>query len=553
MECDVLIVGGGPVGLVAAIDMARRGLAVTIVEMRRPAEPPSAKCNHVSSRTMEMLRRFGFADAVRDAGLPHDYPHDAVFRTRMTGTEMARISIPSRNGRREGATGVDTDWATPEPPHRINQIYFEPILFAHAAAMPGVTIFTRHRAVGLAQDDDGVSLTIEDLDTKTERILRAQYLIGCDGGGSMVRKAIGAKLEGDAVIQRVQSSHIRMPALLALVPDPKGWMTYCYNSERAGTVLAIDGKEEWLVHNYLLPSEPDAGAVDRDACLRAILGVGPDVDYELITAEDWIGRRLVADVFRVGRVFLCGDAAHLWVPYAGYGMNAGIADAIGLSWLLAAHIGGWAPATILDAYAAERQPITEQVSRFAMRHAERAIRERTTLPAEIEDDSAEGEAARARVGEAAYRLNVQQFACAGLNFGYFYDRSPIVAYDAEAAPEYSMADYIPSTVPGCRLPHFFLRDGFSLYDRLGMGYTLIATNRAGIDGAAPLIAAAKASRMPFETLDLSGEPLPDTYRHRYIIVRPDGHVAWRGDDIPADATALIDRLRGAHILTEGQS
>src|SRR6185295_10888193 len=186
-------------------------------------------------------------------------------------------------------------------------------------------------------------------------------------------------------VQRVQSTYIRAPQLMSLIRSP-AWMSYLYNPERAGNLVAIDGRETWLIHNYLLPHEQDIDAVNRDRCIRTLLGVDEGFEYEVLSQEDWVGRRLVADTFRQGRVFICGDAAHLWVPYAGYGMNAGIADAMNLSWMLAAHLQGWAPASILHAYQHERLPITDQVSRFAMKHAEGAIRERTQLPPEIEDD-----------------------------------------------------------------------------------------------------------------------------------------------------------------------
>jgi hypothetical protein len=167
--------------------------------------------------------------------------------------------------------------------------------------------------------------------------------------------------------------------------------------------------ERWLVHNYLKPGEPDFDTVDRDACIRTILGVGADFEYDLLSKEDWYGRRLVADKFRDRCAFIAGDAAHIWVPYAGYGMNAGIADAMNLSWLLAAHLNGWAPASILDAYEAERWPITSQVSRFAMSHAEAEIRRLGAVPDEIEDAGSPGEQARSGVGRLAYEINVQQY------------------------------------------------------------------------------------------------------------------------------------------------
>ena len=204
---------------------------------------------------------------------------------------------------------------------------------------------------------------------------------------------------------------------------------FSLNPRRSGNVYAIDGRERWLIHNYLKDEDADFDSVDRDWAIRAILGVGPDFQYEVLSNEDWFGRRLVADKLRDRRVFICGDAAHIWVPYAGYGMNAGIADAANLAWLLAAHLRGWAPAAILDAHEAERLPITEQVSHFAMNHAIEMAKQRRGVPDDIEADTPEAAQKRAEVGQAAYDLNVQQYCCGGLNFGYYYEGSPIIAYD----------------------------------------------------------------------------------------------------------------------------
>jgi len=546
-QTSVLVVGAGPVGLCLAMDLASRGIDVLVAELRATGEPPSVKCNHVSSRTMETLRRLGLVAKVRAAGLPDDYPNDVVFRTRATGYELTRIPIPCRNDRYTAKEGPDCWWPTPEPPHRVNQIYFEPLLFEHAAVTPGITILNRTSIDGFTQDGRGVIANARDLDTGATYEISAAFLVGCDGGRSMVRRTIGASLVGDAVIQRVQSSFIRAPELIHRVTKPDAWMSYLYNPERAGNLVAIDGKELWLFHNYLLPHEPDFDSVDRDRCIRLLLGVGAEFEYELLSKEDWIGRRLVADHFRDGRVFLCGDAAHLWVPYAVYGMNAGIADAMNLSWLLAAHLRGWAPEAILDAYEIERLPITEQVSRFTMKHAHGAIAERTKVPAELEEDTAAGAAARREVGEAAYKLNVQQFACAGLNYGYFYEKSPLIAYDAEAAPAYSMYDYTPSTAPGCRLPHFWLPDGRSLYDAMGPDYVLIRFDPT-ID-VAGLLAAAELAGVPLAVLDIPMPELPTPYRHGLVLGRPDRHVAWRGAAPPADPQGLIELITGRAGLT----
>jgi 2-polyprenyl-6-methoxyphenol hydroxylase-like FAD-dependent oxidoreductase len=547
-DADVVVVGAGPVGLTLAIDLAGRGIEVIVVETRARDEPPNVKCNHVAARSMEHYRRLGLVRKVRDAGLPAEFPNDVAFRTTVTGIEFARIPIPSRAERYTARGGPDTDWPTPEPPHRINQLYFEPILLAHAASLAKIRLLHRTRVDGHEPGDARTAAAIRIAATDLERgealELRARYLVGCDGGSSTVRKRMGARLEGTPVIQRVQSTFIRAPGLAARIARP-AWSTYVANPRRCGTVFAIDGRETWLIHNHLNPGELDFDAVDRDRSIRTILGVDDDFGYEVISKEDWVGRRLVADRFRAGNVFIAGDAAHLWVPYAGYGMNAGIADATDLAWLLAARLDGWADESILDAYEAERQPITEQVSRFAMDHAQKMIKARGEVPARIEEPGPEGDALRAALGEASYALNVAQFCCAGLNFGYFYDRSPIIVGDGDTAPPYTMGTFTESTVPGCRAPHFRLADGRSVYDAFGGGYTLLRFARDVDVGA--LRTAAAACGMPLVLLDVDPgtTQVPAAYRHALVVGRPDQHVAWRGDRLPESSERLVDVLRGA--------
>jgi hypothetical protein len=317
------------------------------------------------------------------------------------------------------------------------------------------------------------------------------------------------------------------------------WSTQSLNPRRSANMFAVDGRETWLIHNYLRADETDFATVDRDRCIRQILGVGPDFEYQVLTQEDWIGRRLLADKFRDRRVFICGDAAHIWVPFAGYGMNAGIADAMNLSWMLAGVLQGWAEPAILDAHEAERWPITEQVSRYAMNTAASLARARAEVPVSIEDEGPEGDAVRAHFGRIVYDLNVPQYCCGGLNFGYFYDRSPIIAYDGETAPPYSMYDFTPSTVPGCRAPFLWLRDGGSLYDAMGAGFTLLRFDRT-VDVDA-LVGAAAKRNVPFAVLDVDALP---PYAHNLVLSRPDQHIAWRGNAQPVDAMALIDLMRG---------
>jgi 2-polyprenyl-6-methoxyphenol hydroxylase-like FAD-dependent oxidoreductase len=542
-ETEVLIVGAGPVGLTLAIDLAWRGINVTVVETRARAAPPEPKCNHVAARTMEIFRRLAVADKIRNAGLPADYPHDISYRTSFTGQELTRIRIPCRRDRFTMTDGADCNWPTPEPPHRINQIFLEPILFEHAAAQPRIRIINRTAVEEVVVEDSSARAKLRDLDSGAVSERSCRFLIGCDGARSVVRKAIGAELTGDAIVQRVQSTFIRAPDLIGRQRHDRAWGTGAINPRRSGMVYAIDGRERWLVHDYLRPDETDFDSVDRDGGIRAILGVGADFDYDIISREDWYGRRLIASRFRDRSAFIVGDAAHIWVPYAGYGMNAGIADAMNLSWLLAAHLNGWAPVKILEAYEAERWPITSQVSRFAMSHAEAEIRRRGAVPAEIEEEGPRGEAAREQVGRLTYEINVRQYACAGLNFGAYYDCSPIIAYDGDKHPPYTMDSYTPSTVPGCRTPHFWCENGGSLYDAMGPEFTLLRFD-TGLDVTA-IEAAAHDKGVPLRVLDVKQPDAATSYDGRLVLSRPDQHVAWRGDRVPVNAVDLIDRVRGA--------
>ncbi|HEX2543380.1 MAG TPA: FAD-dependent oxidoreductase [Ramlibacter sp.] len=542
IQAQVLVVGAGPVGLVLAMDLAQRGIDVLLAETRHRGAPPSVKSNHVAARTMEIFRRLGFVRVVREAGLPADHPHDIAYRTTFTGRELSRIPIPARRDRYTATEGPDTGWPTPEPPHRINQIYLEPILFAQAEATPGVRILNRTRIDEVGQSAQGAFAHGVNLDTGEAVHLQGVYLVGCDGGRSLVRKQVGAKLSGDEVVGRVQSTYLRAPDLLARAGQVPAWGTFALNPRRSGMVYAIDGRETFLLHNYLKPHETDFEAVDRDWAIRTILGVGPDFRYEILGKEDWIARRLIADRFRDRRLFICGDAAHLWVPMAGYGMNAGIADATNLAWQLAARLNGWGGDRVLDAYEAERLPITEQVSHFAMRHALALQKERERVPAGIEEEGPEGDAARERTGRALYDLNVRQYCCAGLNFGSFYERSPVIAYDGEPAPSYTLDQFTASTVPGCRTPHVWLDDGRSLYDALGPEYTLLRLDRSvAVDG---LLEAAQQRGVPMAVLDVVSRQAAGLYRHKLVLSRPDQHVAWRGDAVPADCLALVDLVRG---------
>jgi 2-polyprenyl-6-methoxyphenol hydroxylase-like FAD-dependent oxidoreductase len=492
---------------------------------------------------MEIFRRLGMAKEVRETGLPAHYPADVAFRTTATGIEFGRISIPCRAARYTSKEGPDTWWPTPEPPHRSNQIYLEPVMFDYAKKTPGLRLLHRTSLTSFAQSNNGVVATTKDLVSETAHKVCAQYLIGCDGAHSGVRRQIETKMSGDGHVVAVQSTYIRSPDLLGMMRSP-AWATDCMNPRACALVFAIDGHERWLIHRFLKPGE-SAMTADRDRGIRDVLGVNAAFEYEILGREDWIGKRLVADRFRDRHAFLCGDAAHIWVPMAGYGMNAGIADAMDLSWMLAGVLKGWADPALLDAYEIERRPITDQVSRYAMNNALARTAQQVAIPDAIDEPGLEGDAVRARLGREVYDLNVGAWCCGGLNFGYFYDASPVVAYDGEVAPVYTMYDFVQSTVPGCRTPHLWLRDGRSLYDALGPDFTLLRFDPTAHADA--LVAAADRRGLPLAVLDVDADQAAALYPCKLLLSRPDRHVAWRGDTLPADSLTLIDLVRGAAV------
>ena len=543
-KTSVLIVGGGPVGMTLALDLSWRGVDVVVAERRSFDAEPSVKCGQISARSMEVFRRLGVADKLRSIGLPPDYPNDIVSATAVLGTELSRVLIPARGERGTAAAkGPDTLWLTPEHTHRVNQKFFEPVLFSYVAAQPRVHIMNQTEVDEFTQHEQGVIAVARDLDSGKRTSIECAYLVGCDGASSIVRKAIGAEFVGQPVLQYAQSSYVRAPALRERLPGKPAWLYFSLNPRRCGVTMAVDGHETWNVQNFSYPDEADLTSVDRDWAIRMILGVGPDFEIDILAKEDWVARRLVASKFQDRRVFICGDAAHVWMPLGGYGMNAGIADAANLAWKLAGTLKGWASPRILDTYNAERQPITDQASVLITDIARQVTTQRDGISDDIERQDAVGEAARARVARSAYALDVEQQCCGGLNFGYYYDNSPIIAYDGEHQPTYTMGTFTSSTVPGCRAPHLWLEGKRSLYDALSPGYTLLRFDpHAPVDS---IIEAAAARKVPLAVVDVKMPHARELYRHKFVLVRPDQHVAWRGDDEPEAPLDVIDRLRGA--------
>lgn len=547
IKTSVLIVGAGPVGTTMAMDLKRRGVDVLVVERNNfEQEPWMARCNTVAARTMEIWRSLGLAKKVRAAGLPDDYPTDVMWTTRANGFEIARLPLSSRNTRFSDMSVADAGWPTAEPVHRVSQLLIDPILHQHASSDMGVQFIGGSEVTGYRETGSGVIANIMPVNGDPAYEIHCDYLIGCDGGRSTIRREMGVEFIGDDEIYRARATLIRAPWMLDHLKTPKAWMTWYLGPGTLGGMIAVNGKDLWLVHVNLPYGEKDFSAVDLHASIRDELDLPPELQYDVLHQQDWIARRRIAERYRLGRVFLCGDAAHIWAPWAGHGMNTGIVDAVSLSWQLAAVIQGWGSVSMLDCYELERHEVDKQISTLVMNKCTEYVRDnmKNRVPAAVDLDDEQGRQVRAAIGNKLLEVNRPQFGHIGLNFGYYYDKSPIIAYDSEAAPGYDMGSYTPSTVPGCRLPHFFIDGKTSLYDRLGLWYTLLRFD-AGVNIEA-LLAAAKKLGVPIAVLDLEN-PDAALYQHKLVLARPDQHVAWRGDALPAQPETLIKLISGSYV------
>jgi 2-polyprenyl-6-methoxyphenol hydroxylase-like FAD-dependent oxidoreductase len=539
----IIIAGGGPVGLALAMDLGWRGVPSLLFEERVAAEPPNPKCNTTNARSMEHFRRLGCADQLRAAGLPGDHPTHVLYLTRFSGHLLGRLRLPPSSMRRQDTGALDQGWPTPEPQHRISQIFVEPILYHHAKTFPGVEIRRGWRVENFSTHDGEVAVEAVELATGRRETHRARYLVGCDGGRSTIRRQLGIELGGIDVIGRTVSVYFRSPKLIEHDRNGPAWMYWVVNQDQNGNVIALDGKELWLLH-LMVPADKDFDDIDLEVAIPAALGV--TVPMEILGVERWTSRRLVADRYRAGNVFLAGDAAHIWIPLGGFGMNAGIGDATHLAWLLSAEYHGWAGTGLLDAYEAERRPIGDLVSGAAVQIMKNRGPAMQVHPG-LEDDTAAGAAMRRAMGERIVAADASQFNSVGVQLGYYYDRSPICVDDGSAAPAFALDQYVPTSRPGSRAPHLWLRDGRSLYDLLGRDFTLLRL------GATPMVSdamedAARKRGVPLRVLDVAEPEVLAAYEDfPLVLIRPDQHIAWRGHEIPVDPLAVIDRIRGSQV------
>ena len=492
---------------------------------------------------MEHLRRLGLAEAVRKRGLDDDHPTDLAYFTRLTGYEIGRYRQPSRRQALAEAVSGAGRWASPEPPHRCSQLFLEAELKTAVDALPSVELRFGWRLEEFHDRGDGVAALARRGDGVAEILYEADYLIGCDGAGSGVRGALGIELAGESGVIRpmmggpMYATYFEADPRAGWLAQDPAWQYWILNPEIRALFIPVDGRNKFL---FIAALGTGDGRM-RDPIAMIHLAAGARFPLRVISAQNWTaGYALVAESYRRGRVFLAGDAAHLFTPTGGMGMNTGIDDAVNLAWKLAAVIAGWGGSRLIDSYEAERRPIGQRNTAFASRFADSIGR--MPVGAAIEEDSAAGREARAALRPLVEAHAHFEFTIPGIFLGLSYAGSPIVAPDGSSPPPDDPNDYTPNACPGARAPHARFA-GDVLHDRLGPEFTLLRFDKAC--DPAPLLAAAESRGMPLAAATIDDAAARKIYDAGLVLIRPDHHVAWRGRRLPDDCGALLDKARGA--------
>ena len=544
----VLISGGGPVGLVLSIELAWRGVP-SIVLNTEPTTAVHPQGNTHNSRTMEHYRRLGIADRVRAVGLPPEFTTDISYLTRFTGHEFARIPMPSSAEKQRRIAEQDMSFLTPEPIHRSSQFYVEPELFAHAETLDGIDLRFGWELIDFTQYADRVESTIRHSETGDTETIVSKWLAGCDGAQGYTRRALDIPYRGEGgdevafFIGKMLSVYIDAPGIHDVMNMEPAWQYWTVNNDARTCIVTLDAKGKFVV----LAKYPDSGEPDEAEIIRDIQDAfGAEIDIEVISIRQWTaGNALVADRYGEGRVLLAGDAVHLFTPTGGFGMNTGVEDAVNLGWKIAAVHHGWAPEALLDTYEGERRPIGIRNTQSSRKLASDVAT--IQVPAALEEETAEGQKARADLGRHLSGFT-EEFASLGIQLGARYDASPLIANDGSEPPPDSPVEYVPTACPGGRAPHLWLNDGASIHDRFGKWFTLVKFGSASTDTAA-FAAAAEALEVPLDIVDVAEKAARDLYACTFALIRPDHHVAWRGDSLPADTEALMRQVSG-NLLSE---
>lgn len=533
LPARVLIVGAGPAGLALAIELGKRAIACLLVERNpRTGFAPRAKTTNV--RTREHMRRWGIAQQLRDASpLGVDYPSNIVFVTRLAGYEIARIEnalycAPGKNP----LYSEHAQW--------IPQYAVEEVLRAHAETLPGIEIRFNCELTGFEQDEKGVSALIRDLQSAQVQRIRCDYLVGADGARSCVREAIGARMEGRYGLSRNYNVVFRAPGLDRAHRHGPAIMYWQINEEMPSIMGPMDGGDKWFFTPTAVAPDMRFSAAEFPDLIRKSTGI--PVDCEVLSVDEWVASSLLATHYRRQRAFLVGDACHLHPPFGGYGMNMGICDSVDLGWKLAAVLQGWGGACLLDSYEWERRPVHEMVLAEAV--ANHSVLSNHLWQPGLEAQTREGEQLRAQVGARIVQDKEREYHTLGVVLGYHYGNSPVIVGDGTPEPAHDFINYLPTARPGSLAPHAWLHDGSSLYDHFGWGFTLVVAADVPEEMVGRIRMDAGNSGMPLHILRPRESVVAHLYRAKLTLVRPDQHVAWRGDSWPENAQVLLAIITG---------
>jgi 2-polyprenyl-6-methoxyphenol hydroxylase-like FAD-dependent oxidoreductase len=528
---DVIVAGAGPVGLTLAIDLGRRGVRCLLIE-RSPTTLPYPKMDRSNARTMEFYRRIGIADRVRALGYPADNPMDVFLTTRLSDPPIAVLKYPSVAERRQQIAASPNGAFLLEPYQLVSQNKLEPLLKEVAEATPNVTVRYGCGLEDFAQDDEGVTVAARTTSGGREE-LRASYLVGCDGGASTVRKKAGIRLEGQGRIRALVQVIFRSDELYGKIVTGRG-RHYNFVDANGSALIAQGCRTEFTLHTKL-PAETDFRPVIQDL-------IGFPCAFEITHVVPWHHNLLLAERYRDRRVFLAGDAVHLVIPSGGLGMNTGVGDAFDLAWKLAGAIHGWGGPTLLDGYERERRPIGRRNVDAAGWAAAGVPIWRAVVTPEAYDDTPAGAELRARLVAAFDLEHRRMHGMVGVEAGYSYAGSPLIADEPGSTAEWETSRYEPNALPGARIPHMWLDDGQALQDILGDDYTLLDLKGDADTGA--LEAAFGDLGAPLQVIRRDEQRLRTVYGASVFLLRPDLHIVWRGDSAPPGAAALAALATG---------
>lgn len=529
---QVLIVGGGPVGLTLAIELGQQGVECELIDRRHHLGrlPKMERCN---ARTMENFRRAGIADRIRAAGLQTDLPMDVfICWESLVNPPLVHHEYPSVDELKRRARAVNDGSQPLEPYQLISQYTLEPLLKEIAEQTPGITVRFGQELADFT--DHGDHVTAEIVDGGSTRVIECEYLVGCDGGNSTVRRRLGVELRGESLL-RMRQALFYAPDLFEAIPIGKG-RHYHIADNRSSFLIVQDDTKHFSLH----------AIVDEDADMPRLFEsiIGMSIEYETLYVGEWTQRLMMSDRYRVGRVFLAGDSAHLVIPTGGLGMNTGAGDAVDLAWKLAGTLHGWGGPALLDSYERERRPIGVRNVAASRKASSGRRRWRACWEPSIAERSPEGARVRAVLAETADREQRWSNDLLGIELGYRYRQSPLITVEPGDGPDPDSFTYTPTTWPGARIPHLWLDDGSALHDELGRCYTLLYTGELApeADDLAEAFSRIGAPYRPFQVRSPAAEQVLDGYR--LILVRPDLHIAWRGKDRIDKPTELAELATG---------